>query len=395
MGESSATVVRLVRVLVLTLCVTYGVLGLIELMLTLNGLRPGHRGARPLFADFMVFWSVGPALREGGLALLFDPSAFTAFQQQLLFEWWPHEWKLPRPWLYPPTFLFVAVPLASLPFALGAPLFQLGGVAALWAAMGRRKWMILWVLTSPAFWTTFRGGQNTSFIAALLIAGIASLPGSPWLAGLLLGLVSLKPQAFVLIPIALLAAREWRALVITLGTALILVMLSIAVFGWDAWHLWLQGVSGPSQMLSPSMTGVRGYGTDMGGIFSSAGLVGMSRPMQWLMQGLGATVGTVGTLIVFRRTQETWIRLAALCLGTLLVTPYWLAYDLLPIAVAMVLATESPLRNGWRRHQLVVGLCLWLLPDFMGRLANGGVPLAPAVVLAGLVTLVVHLKRKP
>ncbi len=55
------------------------------------------------------------------------------------------------------------------------------------------------------------GGQNSTWTAALSGSGLSLLERRPLLAGGLLGLLIYKPQLGLLIPVALLAGRHWRA----------------------------------------------------------------------------------------------------------------------------------------------------------------------------------------
>src|SRR6185503_2638874 len=44
-----------------------------------------------------------------------------------------------------------------------------------------------------------------------------------------------KPQLCLLVPVALIAARQWRALAWAIATGIVLVATSLAVFGAGAW----------------------------------------------------------------------------------------------------------------------------------------------------------------
>ena len=162
-----------------------------------------------LFADYLVFWSSGPALHHGGLAELFDVHAFTALQNDLFANILPRRISA-RPWLYPPTFLLFARGFSALPFFASAMLFQAAGAIALWFATGRKWWPFLLLVASPAFGSIVDAGQLSAWIAAGIVGGVLLLESAPIAAGLLFGVVSIKPHLFVLLPLALIAARQWR-----------------------------------------------------------------------------------------------------------------------------------------------------------------------------------------
>ena len=67
------------------------------------------------------------------------------------------------------------------------------------------------LLAAPAVFINAVGGQNGTWTAALFGGGLSLLERRPLLAGGLLGLLIYKPQLALLIPVALLAGRHWRA----------------------------------------------------------------------------------------------------------------------------------------------------------------------------------------
>jgi hypothetical protein len=85
-------------------------------------------------------------------------------------------------------------------------------------------------------------GQNGFLTAALLIGGWRALRWSPLLGGALLGLVTLKPQFYVLAPVALVAAL--------LGVQPLLVLLYAAILA-----RWLAGLRGDAAELGADAAG--------------------------------------------------------------------------------------------------------------------------------------------
>src|SRR5260370_39272863 len=87
-------------------------------------------------------------------------------------------------------------------------------------------------------------GQNAFFTSALWVGGFGLIGRYPVLAGALLGVLTFKPQLWLMVPVALLAARQWRALGGAAASALILALLSLAVFGPEIWRAWLGLLTG-------------------------------------------------------------------------------------------------------------------------------------------------------
>ena len=60
-----------------------------------------------------------------------------------------------------------------------------------------------------------------------------------WLAGLVIGLLTIKPQLGVLIPLALIAGRYWRAIAGAVLSSALLAALAYALFGIETWRAFL------------------------------------------------------------------------------------------------------------------------------------------------------------
>src|SRR5688500_9050841 len=129
------------------------------------------------------------------------------------------------------------LPLAGFAAGLAYALFLSVTVALASALEGRHDWPgWIAILVSPAAVWVALTGQNTFFSLALFYGGMRWLDTSPAISGILLGLLAYQPQLWVLVPLALIAARQWRALAWAVGTAIAVSLASVAVFGWDFWR---------------------------------------------------------------------------------------------------------------------------------------------------------------
>lgn len=356
---------------------------------------------RVVFPDFMVFYAAGPALHTGGVTLVFDARAFTNFQNSFYRTMLDGPMRAERPWLYPPTFLLMAMPLTLLPFVVSAFITQAMGVLALWLAIGRRTLATAAVLSSSAFCLTFVAGQNVALSAACMIGGVRLLDRAPVAAGALFGLLSLKPHMFVLVPIALIAARAWRALSVCLVTATALVGVSVIAFGIDGWRLWLQATTGPARVLSGTM--IDTYGMQMGSVLASVKLMGGATPLAWAAQLSASLAAAWATALVFAKRDHssdaytTARRAIALSTATLVAVPYWMNYDLLIPCAAIALAASHRLTRGGARSlhhgEGAAWTMLWLLPLPMLVINTSGLPIAPLVVGGVLITASLHAER--
>jgi len=67
----------------------------------------------PVYSDFICPWVAGVQALHGDTALLYDPAEFAKIQEALVG---PRDYFYPN-WPYPPTFFFVLIPFAALPYA--------------------------------------------------------------------------------------------------------------------------------------------------------------------------------------------------------------------------------------------------------------------------------------
>ena len=116
-------------------------------------------------------------------------------------------------WPNPPTALVVMAPFGLLAYFPALIAWFAIGLLAFYLA-GRREvsdWRILAVvLVSPAALFCVISGQSSFLTTAALLAIFASLDKRPVIAGVLIGLLTVKPQLGVLFPFALIASGRWR-----------------------------------------------------------------------------------------------------------------------------------------------------------------------------------------
>jgi hypothetical protein len=161
-----------------------------------------------LNSDFMAFWSFPRFAAHHPIAQIYNAATLQTFQQSL----YPG-FKSFYPYLYPPTFLLPSWWLRFFSYTAAQTLWTLAGLALFAAAclssFSRHSWLVLAaMLASPASLLNIATGETAYFTSALLLFGLAALPKRPVLAGIAFGLLTLKPQLCVLVPILLLAARK-------------------------------------------------------------------------------------------------------------------------------------------------------------------------------------------
>ncbi len=333
--------------------------------------------------DFMVFHGGIAVALKHDLRLLFDADGFTNYLNQRYHDRLTTPLAF-RPWIYPPSFLLLLLPIAILPFLPALLLFQAVTAAllacALYAGRGRwpgAAWLALLVLVSPAASVTVLWGQAAFVTCAALVGGFRLLPRHGVLAGMVLGVLSVKPQHALLVPVALVALRAWPALISAAVTAIALVVLSAAIFGADIWIDWIAAA---------------GHFATIDVVWDSSlhtclMFLGASRPVIFIAELAALAGGAVLVYAVFRRELSETVRLAVLLAAGNLAAPHTGPYDTLMLLLAVGLVLLDPRRVqpllAW-----VLGLCLWMLP-FVGQpVISPPARLAPLLTLALIVWLV-------
>jgi hypothetical protein len=255
-------------------------------------------------------------------------------------------------------------PLSFLPYPLAAWIWTgllVSAFGLVWylAAPGRGMVRLIHGLGAAALLPVFVGvlfGQvSLLVVAAVALSWWLLLRGRPWLAGLALSALILKPQIAFLVPLALLLAGYGRVFIAWLAVSVPLAAITLLATG-----------TGIFQQISRSLHTVSGI---PGPIQSS---LLRQLPLPAAAIGIAAVLG-VSLLILWRERGHGPSRPIAVGLIVgLLVSPYVNFYDL----SALVLAAWLILRTHPPRWQRAVTLGMYV-PLY-------GAPIWPLVTLACL-----------
>jgi alpha-1,2-mannosyltransferase len=345
--------------------------------------------------DFMVYYGAARAALEGHLALLFDGDRFT---QYLNLRFHPLlRGELPfHPWVYPPYFLLLLLPFALVPFGLACFLFLALSFVALVAALGtlyRGGRLVIAsaaLLLAPAASITAVTGQNAFLTAALLLGGASLAATRPLVAGMALGALTYKPQFFLMVPVALVAARNWRALAATGATALALALASLLAFGIAPWQTFAHDVLAPgAQFRAEWRQWSVLFGDD---VFASAVLLGAPDGVAKAAQGVAALVAAGAVFWAWRGALGRELRLAVLLAASCLAAPHLQGYDMVLLAAAAALFLIAALDTGLQNGDAALALALFLLPLFNPPRTT---PAGFATPIVELLVLAVILMRAP
>jgi hypothetical protein len=216
--------------------------------------------------------------------------------------------------------------------------------------------------------------QNGFLTAALLLFGLAFRGRRPLLAGIAFGLLTVKPQLGILIPLLLLAERDWATMLWSAVVAVAAAALSAALLGATVWQAYLFETTTEQQDVLTDWIGIFLY--MMPTAFAAARLLGVDLEYVTVIQLAVSFTAVVATLWLFLRDPSRIGRSFALLCATFLVSPYGFNYDMGALAVGAALLVAVG-RGGVAD---VAVMAVAVLPAFVLLTALLGAPVAPVVL---------------
>lgn len=333
-----------------------------------------------VITDFATVWAAGVRALAGQAALAYDHAVHEAFYASLI----------DRPaadgltFGYPPTAFLLFAPFGALPYGAALPLYLVIGIGLWFAALRSivRDWPT--ALAMAVAWggasQTILLGQNGFLTAAALAAGLLLLPRRPVLAGVLFGLLAIKPHLGLALAPFLLLRRDWTAIAAAIATLGATILLTLALWGPGLWADYLVAGREVAEMVAGRTD------TIVGGKMQSVLAIAVRHvPLEWALalHALFALGALALMALVVRRKPPFAAQAAAAIAATALVTPYSFLYDctMLTAAAAFLLTLPLPQRD---RAMLLFAMAL------PGMWFFTAVPLVP---FAGLIVLLLCLRQ--
>lgn len=330
----------------------------------------------PKPVDFISFWAAGKMVMSGAASQIYDVEAHRAVERAAVAS------VRLQPFAYPPPFALIVAPLGLLPFGFAFTAWTaLTGVLFAFAA---RPWMPRRLaVAQPSVLVNGFIGQNAFLTSAAFLGGLYILKARPFVAGLVLGLLILKPQLALMLPVAMLAGRQWSAIAGGLASAFATLLVGLVAFGPSSYV----GFFGQLSIFAGFIANSRWPWHEIASIYALLRYFGLASGAALIVHGLvaaGAAAAVWQAWATDRRGKE-----ATLVAATLLVPPYLLTYDgvLLALPVAWLLLegrSAGAAALAWTLSLLTIGTVagLYSLPN--------------TLPLAALVSLVaIHALSRP
>lgn len=343
--------------------------------------------------DFLNTWLGGRAALSGGPARWFDADTYQQVVHALLGPASDHDYRSYF-WSYPPHLLLLIWPFGLMPYLLAYAVWCAGGLAAFTAVArlgGVRREHLAFVALAPAVAVNIFFGQNGFLSATLLVAGLSLMDRRPLLAGALFGILTVKPQLGVLLPVMLLLTGRWRVMAAAAASVAALVAVTAALYGPAVWTEYLTKVGAQQTWLLNHAGGL--VLSQIPSALYAGRRMGLPLEIGWAAQMLETAFALAAVGWTFWRRRDPVLSLALLVTAIFMVTPYSLCYDMVVLGFVLALLRQRD-DNAALDHALI--LVTWALPVLMmvtGILLH--LPLAIVVLPAFAGRLLWRLRAAP
>jgi len=336
-------------------------------------------------ADFLAFYTGGLLLNKGRVCDLYDGMAQKAEQTKLGA---PAGYLMP--YLNPPVYAWLMKPWAMLPYPVAFALWRMASIACLLLSLRlickrlflplTRDILLVGAAYPPVFMNLFIGQNGIWFLLVYALALYLMSDEKDLLAGLVLGLGTLKPQLFWLVPLMIIAQRRWKLLVGFAVTSVALALSSLSIVGVEGISNYVAFFTSPFYSLLGSI-----LANEMQSLPQFINAILGGRVGQFALAGLVSIPITVLSWKALTRDRSPEALFLISIPGAILGAPHAFNYDLvLLILPALILYPRLSKMNGNPQVRVVLAALFWT-PLLMW------LPLQPSVpVLLALYVLILH-----
>lgn len=294
--------------------------------------------------DFLNMWHYGIAAFSENPAAFYDFEIYNARLDTLVAEYPDQNWS------YPPHFMLIAAPFGL--FGYNAALALMTGLSILcfWffvvndfenATYRKSIWLM------PAFLFALICGQLSVLLAAVLIVIYHNIDRRPILTGILIALLTIKPQVGFLFPIFLIATQRWPVLLSATIATVAFVGASILIYGAEIWEVFLfSQVGEQSDLLFQSHPLTRGL---MPSLAANFGIMGMGKSAALMLHFGMALIAIAAMVWCCLRSNDKFLQYAVFIATCFVATPYLMAYDTIILCWIAVHLLSRYGANSWQK----------------------------------------------
>lgn len=285
----------------------------------------------PTARDFISFWGAAQLALAGHSAAAYDNQVLHAVQSAVA-SFGGSGAQMPFP--YPTAYLALVTPFGLLPFPIGMAVWTACTFAFYMLAARRLMPQAGWLPAAlPAVYANAAVGQNAFLTAGIFMTGLSLMRRSPFVAGLVLGCLVIKPQLGLLLPVAFLAARSWRVIAGAALSSAALLVAGALVFGLHTTTAWLDQLPLYGTITRDGLVGW----SKLSSVYALARALGVSLGTALVVHGSVAAASAVAVWRIWRSDDaDDNLKIAILSAATAVASPYFFFYDMVVLAPAML-----------------------------------------------------------
>jgi alpha-1,2-mannosyltransferase len=325
------------------------------------------RGGNIKFQDFLQFPISANLIVQARAGQLYDDQVLANEVRRIV----GHDTSVQLRYFYGPQVALPFVALLPLPFLAQAEvwvaaslLMYFGCVYLLWkncaVLRGHGRLVAISAVAFPPLFHFFVRGQLSAVILLCVTAAyFAFLAGRDLLAGICLGLLVFKPQFLVAIPLVLLLAHAWRALAGLIASGAAQLGFTYLYFGGALMRSYVNMLL--HSALQPGTTELRLSPVQMHSFLSFWKMLVPWPAGVWMLYVLSSLGAVLLATAVWKSSSSLAIRFSAPLLAAVLVNPHIYIYDLLVLAIPLMLLTDWVVRNADHPFAPTVASLLYLI----------------------------------
>ncbi|HUC29828.1 MAG TPA: glycosyltransferase family 87 protein [Candidatus Acidoferrum sp.] len=303
------------------------------------------------FQDFLPVYVSSGMIAQHRTAELYSPRAIAEAEQRII----PQSTSVQLPNLYGPQVALLFVPLSRLPFLpagliwvqISLLMYGICIYLVLKACPRLTAYSRIVAIAAvgfPPLFHVFVRGQTSALVLACFTGALYGFRSDrPWLGGIALGLLMVKPQFLIAIPLILLLSRSWAPFAALTAAVIAQLALAWSYFGSAVMHAYFDSLWHVSRWIGSAELSLAPI--QMHSLRSFWLLLIPLPQAAFLLYAVSSIAIVVMAAMVWKSSSPIAPRYAAVILAAVLVNPHLFVYDLLALAPALMLIVHWALRN--------------------------------------------------
>lgn len=308
--------------------------------------------------DFSILYAASSLALQGQPSLVYDVEVHHQTLETVMGTELPYL----LGWFYPPHYILMTLPAGLLPFKISLYFFislTLAAYAFTIYKIAPHPTALLLALSFPGVLMNLNWAQNGFLLASLMGLGLHFIDKRPMIAGLMLGILSFKPQYAILPYLVLLIGRHWKTLFWTTFFSLLLMFTSALILGTEVWFKYIHQIPVIRELIANDWINVNGINVSP---YTTIRLFSYDTDLAATIQTLLSFMVVILVIWTWIKARNDYLRNTILTSGIILLSPYILVYDLTLLALPLAFYGWDIYQRGKLPGELQVLIFTFLLP---------------------------------